>query len=101
MKTPKTDPAQPVALPRLVRRLIAQQQRMYDALRRIARDYRKADSILSRPEMGLDGDENLAMAYDNIQSEAAAAIKGVRRAAPNDLAQAAPTTTQPDTTDGQ
>ena len=58
---------------------IQQQQRLYDTLKRIARGYRKPDSILRRPDFGLDGAECLSMAYENIQCEAANAIKGVRR----------------------
>lgn len=56
-----------------------QQQRLFDALRRIAKDYRSAQSILNKPDFGLDGPECLEMAYENIQAEAAAAIKGIRR----------------------
>jgi len=58
---------------------IEQQQRLYDTLKRIARQYRKSESILARPDVGLDPHECLEYAYDNIQAEAAAAIKGVRR----------------------
>lgn len=58
---------------------IPQQQRLYDVVKRIARTYRKSESILARPDAGLDPHECLEYAYDNIQAEAAAAIKGVRR----------------------
>jgi hypothetical protein len=58
---------------------IEQQQRMFDALRHIAKDYRSAESILRKPDFGLDSEECLSMAYENIQSTAKAAIKGVRR----------------------
>lgn len=58
---------------------IEKQQRLYDALKRIAKDYRSAESILRKPDFGLDPSECLEMAYDNIQSEAKAAIKGVKR----------------------
>lgn len=63
----------PVSLP------IATQQRLYDALRRIAREYRSSESIVSKPDMGLSGHECLEYAYDNIQALASAAIRGVRR----------------------
>lgn len=58
---------------------IAQQQRLFDTLRRIAKSYRKSESILARPDAGLEPHECLEYAYDNIQAEAAAAIKGVKR----------------------
>ena len=54
-------------------------QRYYDVLKRIARGYRSAESILRRPEAGLDARENLEYAYDNIQHEANVAIRGKRR----------------------
>jgi hypothetical protein len=62
---------------------IEKQQRLYDALKRIAKDYRSADRILQKPDFGLDGEECLAMAYENIQATAAAAIKGVKRPSSN------------------
>lgn len=58
---------------------IQQQQRMYDALKRIAKDYRKPSSIISKPDLGLGPQECLEMAYENIQGEAKAAIMGIRR----------------------
>lgn len=58
---------------------IEKQQRLYDTLKRIAKDYRSAESILRKPDSGLDGPEELEMAYENIQDEAKVAIKGVRR----------------------
>lgn len=54
-------------------------QRLHEALRVIAKDYRKAEAILRKPEFGLDGEECLEMAYDNIQSLAASAIKGIKK----------------------
>lgn len=57
-------------------------ERLYfDVLRRIARDYDSAEKILSNSERryGLSGPEGLEMAYDNIQTEAANAIRGKRR----------------------
>lgn len=58
---------------------IQQQQRIFDALQTIAKNYRSSEKILSKPDFGLDGPECLEMAYDNIQALAKAAIKGVRR----------------------
>lgn len=58
---------------------IQQQQRLYDTLKRIARQYRKSESILNKPDFGLEPTECLEMAYDNIQAEAASAIFGIRR----------------------
>lgn len=58
---------------------LEQAQKFYDRLRRIARDYRTSQSLLRGGEFGLDGAEALEYAYDNIQSEAAAAIRGQRR----------------------
>lgn len=58
---------------------IEHQQRLYDALKHIARDYRSAEKILSKPDFGLGGEECLAMAYENIQELAASAIKGMKR----------------------
>lgn len=58
---------------------IEKQQRLCDALKRIAKDYRSAESILRKPDFGLDPEECLAMAYENIQATAKAAIKGMTR----------------------
>jgi hypothetical protein len=58
---------------------IEKQQRLYDALKCIAKDYRSAESILRKPDFGLSPDECLEMAYDNIQLCAKAAIKGIKR----------------------
>ena len=58
---------------------IEHQQRMYDTLRRIARKYQRSERLLAKGDFGLTGEETLEAAYDNIQSEAAAAIKGIRR----------------------
>ena len=56
--------------------------RLYNALRRIARDYETAERLLRHGEVGLSGEETLQYAYENIQSEAKHAIKGVRVARP-------------------
>lgn len=54
-------------------------QRYYDTLKRIARTYRRSESILNKPDLGLEPHECLEYAYDNIQAEAEAAINGKRR----------------------
>lgn len=56
----------------------ALERKFYDVLRRIAKDYRSAESLLRKGDCGLSGEEALEYAYDNIQSEAAAAIRGIR-----------------------
>lgn len=57
------------------------EQRMYDALKRIARDYMSPDQI--RRETKKDGElayeEYLEMSYENIQTLAADTIRGMRR----------------------
>ena len=57
-----------------------QQQRMYDALRCIGKDYCTSEQITKNAEKvwGLSPMEALQMSYDNIQETAKAAIKGVR-----------------------
>lgn len=57
------------------------EQRYYDALKRIARAYDTSDKLTANAERryGLGPEEALAMAYDNVQGEAAAAIHGKRR----------------------
>ncbi len=55
------------------------EQLYFDALKRIARGYRSAESLLRKGDCGLDGTESLEYAYDNIQSEAENAIRGKRR----------------------
>lgn len=54
------------------------ERKFYGVLRRIARDYRSAESLLKKGDCGLDGTEALEMAYDNLQWEAKSVIKGVR-----------------------
>lgn len=55
--------------------------RMLDTLRLIARGYHTPDSLRKSSQRlyGLDYEEALEFAYDNIQSDAARCIKGVRR----------------------
>lgn len=52
----------------------------YATLRKIAKDYMSSERILRDGEKlyGVSGEEALQMAYDNIQVEAAAAIRGRR-----------------------
>lgn len=54
--------------------------KLYTALRRIA-DYMPPDKLRRAAERkyGLSEDEAIEMAYENVLSEATAAIKGVRR----------------------
>lgn len=55
-------------------------QRLWDALARIAA-YMSPERLRreSQKLYGLDGDESIEMAYENVLFEAKAAIKGVRR----------------------
>lgn len=64
---------------------MSHEQEYFDTLKRIARDYRKADWFMrdgganAIATYGVSGEEGLQMAYENIQAEAAAAIKGRKR----------------------
>lgn len=57
------------------------EQRYFDALKRIARQYDSAQKVVSSAcvRYGLEGSEALEMAYENIQNDAANAIRGKRR----------------------
>lgn len=57
------------------------EQRNYDALRLIARNYMGVDELRRKAEKlyGLSFEEALEMAYENILAVAAQAIKGQRR----------------------
>ena len=59
---------------------IEQQQRLYDAVKQISR-YQDPGKLKknSLKTLGLEGEEAVEMAYENVLSEARAAIKGVRR----------------------
>jgi hypothetical protein len=57
------------------------EQRYYDVLKRIAKGYDSSRRILSTDRYGLEPTEALEYAYDNIKSEALAAIRGKRRPA--------------------
>lgn len=58
-----------------------QAQRLYDTLHKIARGYMTTDELRRKSEKqwGLDYAEALEMSYENIQQEAAQAIKGMRQ----------------------
>lgn len=58
---------------------MSNERRYYDALKRIARQYRSAESLLRKGDCGLGGVEALEYAYDNIQAEAREAIRNRRR----------------------
>lgn len=60
---------------------MSNEQLYYDTLRRIAKDYMTPEQMLrkSNAAYGLDFEETISMAYENIRQEAAAAIKGKRR----------------------
>lgn len=55
-------------------------RRFYDALKRIA-SYTPPDKLrrTSQKDYGLDGDEAIEYAYDNVINDAKAAIKGMCR----------------------
>jgi len=57
------------------------EQRMYDALRRIAKEFQTPSQLQrsSEKQYGLEYAEALEYAYENIQQIAGNAIKGVRR----------------------
>jgi hypothetical protein len=57
------------------------ERRYYEVLQRIARHYHTSERLLKDGEKlyGVPGDEALVMAYDNIRSDAAEAIRGRRK----------------------
>ena len=57
------------------------EQRYYDALKRIAKDYQTPAQLRRshQRQFGLDFELALEYAYENIQQEAALAIRGRRR----------------------
>lgn len=61
---------------------LEREQRLYDALKKITR-YDSPDTLRRRSEKdyGLEGDEAIEYAYENVLQEAANAIKGMRRPA--------------------
>lgn len=60
---------------------LANAQRMYDALQRIAKLFYTSEEIQRRGEAlyGLPWQEVLEMTYDNMQQTARDALKGIRR----------------------
>lgn len=59
---------------------VSNEQRYFDALKRIARGYQTSDQLRrSAGQYGLSHTEELEMAYENIQQEAKRAIHGKRR----------------------
>ena len=59
---------------------MSDEQRYFDALKRIARDYQTTEQMhRNAGQYGLGYADELAMAYENIQNEAKRAIKGRRR----------------------
>jgi len=63
---------------------IAQFNHMLDALKTIARDYKTPEQLEknSEKDSGLNYTEALEMSYENIQSRAKEASKGVRKIRP-------------------
>jgi hypothetical protein len=60
---------------------LSNEQRYFDALREIARAYASPDELrrTSERRYGLDGDEAIEMAYENVKAVAVEAIRGRRR----------------------
>jgi hypothetical protein len=59
---------------------IEREQRLFDALKRITSYSSPADlRRTSEKKYGLEGDEAIEMAYENVLQEARNAIKGLRR----------------------
>lgn len=63
---------------------MSREQKFYEALKRIAREYQTPDQLRRNCEKqyGLGYEECLAMVYENLQYEAARAIKGYRKPRP-------------------
>lgn len=62
---------------------IETQQRLFDVLKRIAKDYDAPSRLHKTAEdrYGISGEEAIEMAYENVKADAARAIKGLRRPA--------------------
>lgn len=58
---------------------VAKFQRLYDALKSISRYDNPERVRTDAPKMGLDEDEAVGMAYENVISEAKSAIRGMKR----------------------
>lgn len=61
------------------------ERRLYKALKTIAKDFLTPDQIRLSYDIGLDKEEEIQAAYENIQEVARAAIKGVRLPKPQPL----------------
>lgn len=59
---------------------LEREQRLFDALKKITA-YHSPDELrrVSERKYGLEGDEAIEMAYENVLNEARQAIKGLRR----------------------
>jgi hypothetical protein len=64
----------------MTKKQLQQFVKMYSTLRKIAKDYQTPEQLErnSKKQYGLGYLESIGMAYENIQSEAAHAIKGIR-----------------------
>jgi hypothetical protein len=62
--------------------MMSNEQRYFDVLTRIAKNHQTAKQLLRNDQYGLEPMEALEMAYENMQAEAKAAIKGRRRPKP-------------------
>lgn len=63
--------------------MAANELRYYDTLKRIARDYQTPEKLRRNSgQYGLEWVEEMEMSYENIQAEAANAIRGKRRPRP-------------------
>lgn len=59
---------------------MSNEQSYFDALRKIAKGYQTSDQLRRRAgQYGLDHLDELEMSYENMQQEAANAIRGKRR----------------------
>jgi len=60
------------------------EQKLYEALRKIAKDFQTAEQVkrTAQRSLGLEPEEALEMAYENMQGVAKSAIKGIRRPKP-------------------
>ena len=64
----------------IVAKKLSNEQFYFDTLKKIARKYQTAEQLRRRGgQYGLDADEEIEMAYENIQAEAENAIRGKRR----------------------
>lgn len=61
--------------------IVTREQALYDALRHIAKDFMSTDQLrrAAKKDYGLDYEEALEMAYENMQQVAQEAIQGMKR----------------------